>query len=641
MPETRRVHEGLDELLRAVIVRSPMEYELAGRTHKVAAFGAGQSPVWSAYSAGQPPLVVDLTDRHLRRGLLPPARLARRAADQRREHRRAAVRPRTPAATAGRAGWSLAQTMPTATSWRARESWRTSSPPGEFAAAHGGAPSPGAPLHVLFARESRTQQPGFYVANGETAAPFGSESRMTRIYWHVSEEGAVPLTAAVTSSLNRYQVPFRFKTLAYSGVYTRADAAVLYFASRHYQVVARLLPAMRAAVRGWLRAATPLLTLRLDDGIGLAEDPATGESFGMSRSRFIAQADLGRLCARHAEPEEARMMELAIQFDAWGCRSTGRTCAPGAPTSTRVPRDRPPGTRRRRLAGTVPRRRRGRSALALPRRDMGRRSLQLAGRLDGAPCRRVEGGAQVLRRRPLFRHQRHRPVPLPAPSTRPDALIAQTARGALGQALSRADEVPTQMRHALYSGWLGHRARAARRRRGCSANRLCSREALRLVDGQRGHDLDPMSLDVIGGAAGAVLALAAIDGRLGGDRYLDEARRLGDHLLAHARRGDEGWSWTTDAAAGAGAEGPRGYSHGAGGIAVALLELSRRTGDSRYLEGALGGLRLRAPDGSPPSSRTGPTSARSPRPARSSSATHWPGATARPASASRACARSS
>jgi hypothetical protein len=316
MPEARRVHDGLGEVLRAVIVRSPMEYELAGRIHKVAAFGAGQSPVWSAYSAGQPPLVVDLTTaiydeaycRVLGSRGEPPASAA------------SIVEPLS-AANAGRdrweAGWSLVQTMPDGHVMARKGDLAHVFAPGEHAAAHGGAPSAGAPLHVLFARESRTQQPGFYVANGETAAPFGSESRMTRIYWHVAEEGAVPLTAAVTSLLNRYQVPFRFKTLAYSGVYTRADAAVLYFASRYYQIVARLLPEMRAAVRGSLRPATPLLTLKLDEGIGLAEDPATGESFGMSRSRLIAQA-VWDAYARGTQSEEARRMELAIQFDRVG-----------------------------------------------------------------------------------------------------------------------------------------------------------------------------------------------------------------------------------------------------------------------------------------------------------------------------------
>ncbi|HXT51019.1 MAG TPA: lanthionine synthetase LanC family protein [Thermoanaerobaculia bacterium] len=171
----------------------------------------------------------------------------------------------------------------------------------------------------------------------------------------------------------------------------------------------------------------------------------------------------------------------------------------------------------------------------------------------------------------------------------PDALIAQTARGALGQALSRADEVPAQVRHGLYSGWLGLALALLDAAEALGEPDLGSR-ALQLVDGQRGHELDPMALDVIGGAAGAILALAAIDHWLGGDRYLGEARRLGDHLLAHARRGDEGWSWTTMPPQTPGQQDLCGYSHGAGGIAIALLELSRRTGDSRYLEGALGGF---------------------------------------------------
>src|SRR5881397_3926639 len=55
--------DALRQLFRAVIIRSPMEYEMAGRMHKVAPFGAGQSPMWSAYSTGQPPLVIDLQSR--------------------------------------------------------------------------------------------------------------------------------------------------------------------------------------------------------------------------------------------------------------------------------------------------------------------------------------------------------------------------------------------------------------------------------------------------------------------------------------------------------------------------------------------------------------------------------------------------
>lgn len=172
---------------------------------------------------------------------------------------------------------------------------------------------------------------------------------------------------------------------------------------------------------------------------------------------------------------------------------------------------------------------------------------------------------------------------------RPDAVIAQTARGAIRQALARAEEIPAELRHALYSGWIGIALallEAARR----LDDPALEREALRLVDAQRGHDLDPLSLDVISGAAGAILGLFAIDGRLGNGRYLEEARRLGDHLLANARRSDEAWSWTTMPPLAEEQKDLTGYSHGTAGIALALLELFVRTNDARFMEGALGGF---------------------------------------------------
>jgi type 2 lantibiotic biosynthesis protein LanM len=181
----------------------------------------------------------------------------------------------------------------------------------------------------------------------------------------------------------------------------------------------------------------------------------------------------------------------------------------------------------------------------------------------------------------LFLAQLHRLLP--------DEVIAETARGALRQALSRVDEIPAEMRHALYSGWIGIALvllDAAR----LLGDPSLQREALRLVDAQLGHEIDPMSLDVISGAAGAILGLFAIDGRLGEERYLGEARRLGHHLLANAHRGDEGWSWTTMTPLAPEQKDLTGYSHGTAGIALALLELFVRTRDTRFLEGALGGF---------------------------------------------------
>ena len=170
---------------------------------------------------------------------------------------------------------------------------------------------------------------------------------------------------------------------------------------------------------------------------------------------------------------------------------------------------------------------------------------------------------------------------------RPDPIVAQTARGAIRQALSRALNTPPAMRHALYSGWVGIALALLDMARSLDDATL-RQEALHLADSQRGHDLDPMSLDVISGAAGAILGMRAIDRRLGEERYLAEARRHGEHLLAHANRGPSEWSWTTLPPSGPEQQKDlTGFSHGTAGIGLALLELFAATREARFLDGAL------------------------------------------------------
>src|SRR4051812_22849326 len=63
MPDADRILDDVRRPFPAGAMRWPLDYELAGRTHNVAPFGAGQSPTWSAWSVGAPPLVVDLQPR--------------------------------------------------------------------------------------------------------------------------------------------------------------------------------------------------------------------------------------------------------------------------------------------------------------------------------------------------------------------------------------------------------------------------------------------------------------------------------------------------------------------------------------------------------------------------------------------------
>ena len=92
-------------------------------------------------------------------------------------------------------------------------------------------------------------------------------------------------------------------------------------------------------------------------------------------------------------------------------------------------------------------------------------------------------------------------------------------------------------------------------------------------------------LDIIGGSAGAILALLSLQESLG-DRFLDRAIACGDQLVASQIHTHWGSNWpSSDHRLLA------GFAHGAAGIAYALIRLYEATGKRRYLDAALRGHR--------------------------------------------------
>lgn len=93
-------------------------------------------------------------------------------------------------------------------------------------------------------------------------------------------------------------------------------------------------------------------------------------------------------------------------------------------------------------------------------------------------------------------------------------------------------------------------------------------------------------LDIIGGAAGCIGALISLYQQLPTADILAAAVRCGDHLLARATPPEQGGGWLTSLA-----ERPlAGFSHGAAGIAWALMELTAVSGEERFRKGALAGI---------------------------------------------------
>ena len=213
-------------------------------------------------------------------------------------------------------GWQIYQTLPSGQILAHKYGIMRMVWPGEFMAhdGFGMAPRVGANISILVARESRTMQPGFYFAFGETVTDQQDDYSIVRFYWNITDSAAPGLIRFITQRLNRFQVPFRLKCLSLRTQFKRADAAVLFLGKRYYRITAELLVDVYQQVRGNLKPETPLFTRRLAAGLGFAEDPGNGESFGMSRCRIVAEG-LWSAYTKGLPTQQARLQEVIAHFE--------------------------------------------------------------------------------------------------------------------------------------------------------------------------------------------------------------------------------------------------------------------------------------------------------------------------------------
>ncbi|MBS1854232.1 MAG: hypothetical protein JST11_02620 [Acidobacteria bacterium] len=192
--------------------------------------------------------------------------------------------------------------------------------PGEYLTAGppGMPPQTGAAVTLAVPRDSAVAQPGFYFIYGQTLSDLWDEHHLLRLYFHATAESAPAVIEYLTGELNRYQVPFRMKALIEPALYYRTDPIVLYFARRYHQPAARIALRMPPEIAAALRPATPLFTLPLAPGIGLAEDPNTGESFGMHRCRLTAEGIVDAW-SRGDQSAGGRIRAIAQAFTRAGC----------------------------------------------------------------------------------------------------------------------------------------------------------------------------------------------------------------------------------------------------------------------------------------------------------------------------------
>ncbi len=171
-----------------------------------------------------------------------------------------------------------------------------------------------------------------------------------------------------------------------------------------------------------------------------------------------------------------------------------------------------------------------------------------------------------------------------------DRVLARTAEGALRHAVSESKNLPPTIRLGFYSGLTGIAFTCCEAAQTLGDERW-ERVGLDLLEGM-GEIPEDHILDVLGGTAGAIPPLLALAERGGRGQLAEMARSLGEGLLASAVRRSRGWSWDTLADDSELLQDHMlGFSHGTGGIAWALLELFRTTGEERFREAAQEGFR--------------------------------------------------
>lgn len=460
----------------------------------------------------------------------------------------------------------------------------------------GGDILPAAKLSLRFPAESTTLSPGYYMALSNDRLQEEEGEPVVRFYWNVTPKGSAVLLRAITSSLNDANLPFRFKVLNDPAHFVRCDAGVLYVRKSDYDALAPILERLYGEIAHDLKPLTPVFTKQLAPGLGFAEDPGGGESFGLHRCRMVAEGLL-RAYERRAKGTHARLQAVLDTLEANGIDIDHPYLNPGSRDNYAFD------------VGSRP---------ANPRRNAAARKFKVGSTTGEEPYLGVaqsiaykivrdalwhEGlcnwmGGEL---RPNEKTGQYDPAYAALGPTvysgtagialflgelwsvAPDDTVRRTALGAIRHALSRADMVTPATRSGLYSGWAGMALVAAR------LGTILREESL--LDGARGlvarlvqDSREEWENDLLTGRAGGIVALIILSRALEDGSFLASAASLGDDLLLSADKSAHGYSWKSGI--NRSAHNLTGFSHGTAGIGHGFLELWQVTQEARYLEAA-------------------------------------------------------
>ena len=447
--------------------------------------------------------------------------------------------------------------------------------------------APGSPCEVFVPKDRRKLFPGWYFLLGDEAWPSlnAAHTDAIRIYWNVSSSGAPTLVRLLSKQLNDARLPFRCKVVDTPDGYGRADSAVLYLPKDRFDEASDQLLSILRAIAPHLTDQVPMFTKRIAPGVGIAEDPDNGSSFGEHRCQLVARG-LWQAHREHLEGWQGRSEAIARVFREEGVDVDRPHLSPGSNQQYRLTLGRRvrPWTRAdgRGLSPRQP-------AEEAPRGTY----LDAAARLGELLCNHAYWDSEATRCNWVGRTPDPSATPGVTPQPRASTLGPDLYSGQAGIALFLAELFAHTNVEQFRTTALGALAAAQRQQHllhgggavgtGFFTGTVGIAYAALRVAALTATDSDPTfssrmadvtdasshgdDNDVISGRAGTITGLLALERATGRSEHLNGAVRLGQALVASLEQSVI----------------LPGMAHGAAGFACALFSLYARTGNRDFL----------------------------------------------------------
>ena len=437
--------------------------------------------------------------------------------------------------------------------------------------------------------------PGHYLITGQ--APINLSSRIWRIYWNVKASGAAKIAAELANRLNAAGIPFHFKFLRSPNPVQRFDGAVMYLPDGALSGAESIIGSVYKKSRSAMEQGVPAMTRPLGPGLAYAQSPVDGESFGIQRSKMIAEGLIAAAEAGKVElPSKISHIEERFEMQGVSLDEPHRSQASLDPLAhwqftliksaspKKIPRS--PAKTPEAIADGIAAHLcdtaiwNGSHCTWLSNRpetgDLGSKSNNAEfGTLGPNLYSGLAGIGTFLA---SYGRQKN------------DKTASRTGIAALKQAANLTNDGSP----GLYSGLTGI-ALALSYGAALSQTPELAAKAQQIISNTA--DMPDHGFDVLAGSSGRVLGLLACSKLLDDTSLIDQAVSVGTTLLANAKPGNssesETLSWSSPEQENGSSEFTNnllGYSHGTSGVAHALAALFEATGEERFSHAAKSAL---------------------------------------------------